>query len=207
MLGLTKSELKILKRLNTPIKIQNFLDTFPINWEKKGETYMSPGRSLGARKIHCFEGALLAAAALWINGEQPLLLDLKAKGDFDHVVALYKRNGYWGAISKTNHATLRWRDPVYKTLRELAVSYFHEYFDNKFYKKRLVSFSRPFNLKKYGAKWMAAEEDLHELVDALDHCPHEKICPPKNAKYIRRADKMERRAGRLIEWKKSHPRT
>lgn len=207
MFGLTKTELKILRNLSTPIKIQNFLDTFPINWEKKGETYMSPRRALKARKIHCFEGALLAALALWINGEQPLLLDLSAKGDEDHVVALYKRNGYFGAISKTNHATLRFRDPVYKTLRELAVSYFHEYFDNKYYKKRLVSFSKPFNLKRFGVKWVTTEEDLIDLVNALEDSPHIKIYPKKNARFIRRADKMERRAGRLIEWKKSHPRT
>lgn len=207
MFGLSKSELKTLKKLNTPIKIQDFLDAFPINWEKNGETYMSPSRSLKTRKIHCFEGALIAALALWVNGEQPLLLDLKAKGDVDHVVALYKRNGYWGAISKTNHTTLRWRDPVYKTLRELALSYFHEYFDNKFYKKRLVSFSKPFNLKKFGVKWITAKDDLHYLVDALDDFAHIKIYPQKNTKFIRRADKMERKAGRLVEWKKSHPRT
>ncbi|MFA5062164.1 MAG: hypothetical protein WC526_03385 [Patescibacteria group bacterium] len=207
MLGLAKLELKIFKKLNTPIKIQNFLDTFPINWEKKGETYMSPRRALKARKIHCLEGALLAATALWINGEQPLLLDLSAKGDEDHVVALYKRNGHFGAISKSNHATLRFRDPVYKTVRELVVSYFHEYFDNKYYKKRLVGFSKPLNLKKFGDKWVTAKEDLHYLVDALNDSPHKKIYPQKNAKFIRRADKMERQAGRLKEWKKSHPRT
>src|SRR3989338_6552129 len=127
MFGLSKKELAIFKKLNTPIKIQDFLDKIPMNWEKKGETYFSPRRALEARKMHCLEGAIFAATALWLQGEKPLLLDLKAKGDDDHVVALYRRNGYWGAISKTNHAALRFRDPVFKTLRELAVSYFHEY--------------------------------------------------------------------------------
>jgi hypothetical protein len=207
MFGLNKKELQIFKKLNTPLKIQEFLGSFPINWEKNGETYMSPTCSLKAHKIHCFEGALLAATALWVNKEPPLILDLKAKNDDDHVVALYKRNGYWGAISKSNHTTLRWRDPVYKTVRELAVSYFHEYLDSKFYKKRLISFSQPFNLKKMGYKWITSKEGLHYLVDALDDSPHEKIYPLKNFKYIRPADKMERAAAQIIEWKRSNPKT
>ncbi len=208
MFGLTKSELKILKKLNTPIKIQDFLDKMPMNWEKRGETYFSPRRALKIRKMHCLEGALAAAAALWLRGEKPLLLDLKTKGDIDHVVALYRRNGYWGAISKTNHSALRFRDPVYKNLRELALSYFHEYFRDKDGKKTLVSYSsKPFDLRAHGIKWITAEEDLFHIVDAIDNAPHQQIYPKKNRQLIRPADKMERLAGKIIEWKKSHPRT
>src|SRR3989338_8296200 len=189
MFGLSKSELKILKKLATPINIQDFLDKIPMNWEKRGETYFSPRRALKAKKMHCFEGAVFAAAALWLNGEKPLLLDLKAKGDDDHVVALYKRNGYWGAISKTNHAALLFRDPVYKTIRELALSYFHEYFRNSDGKKILVSYSsKPFNLRTLGAKWITAEEDLRNIVEAIDFAPHKQIYPKKNKKFIRPAD-------------------
>jgi hypothetical protein len=154
MFNLTKSELKILRKLNTPIKIQDFLDTLPINFEKRGDTQMSPRKVLREKKAHCIEGALLAAAALWIAGEEPLLMDLKAMPhDDDHVVALYKINGLWGAISKTNHATVRFRDPIYRTVRELALSYFHEYFLDKDSKKAkagqkvLYSYSKPFNLE------------------------------------------------------------
>ena len=208
MFDLTKPELKILKKLTTPIKIQDFLDKIPMNWEKRGETYFSPRRALQMKKMHCLEGALLAATALWLNGEKPLLLDLKAKGDDDHVVALYRRNGYWGAISKTNHAALRFRDPVYKTLRELALSYFHEYFRNSDGKKILVSYSsKPLNLKSLGTKWVIDEKDLHYIVEAIDFAPHKQIYPKKNRKFIRPADKMERLAGKIVEWKKSHPRT
>lgn len=196
-----------LKSLNTPIKIQNYLDTFPINWEKKGETYMSPVRVLRHKKMHCFEGALVAALALWTNGQPPLLMDLKTSDGEDHVVTLYQINGYLGAISKTNHATLRFRDPIYKTPRELALSYFHEYFDDNTGKKVLVSFSKPFNLKKFGTKWITDENNLQYLVDALDKSPHIKIVPQKNKKFIRLADKMERQAGILKEWSKKHPRT
>ena len=150
MFGLNKKELTILKKLTTPIKIQNFLDSIPRNSEKNGETYMSPRQVLTQNKAHCFEGALVAALALWLHNEPPLLLDLKANHiDDDHVLALYRRNNYWGAISKTNHATLRFRDPVYKTLRELALSYFHEYFENDHGKKTLRQYSaRPFDLRK-----------------------------------------------------------
>ena len=208
MFALTKPELKILKKLSTPIKIQDFLDSLPVNWEKKGETYMSPRRSLKAKKMHCFEGALLAALALWLQGEKPLLMDFQNSGDEDHVIALYKRNGYWGAISKTNHSTLRYRDPVYKTLRELAASYFHEYWRQKDGKKTLVAFSaEPFDLRKYGKKWVTAEEELFDIVNDIDDAPHTQIIPKKNKKLLRRADKMERQAGKMIEWKKTHPRT
>jgi len=208
MFGLDKRELTILRRLNTPIKIQDFLDQIPLNWEKKGETYFSPRKVLRESKAHCFEGALLACVALWLRGEEPLLLDLKAKGDDDHVVALYQRHGYWGAISKTNHASLRFRDPVYKNLRELALSYFHEYFNNDNGKKTLVAYSvKPFSLKKFGVDWITSEEDLDFLVEALDQVKHQNLVPEKNKKLIRRADQVERRAGELIEWQKNDPRT
>lgn len=208
MFGLSKSELKIFKKFSTPIKIQDFLDKIPMNWEKRGETYFSPRRAFKAKKMHCLEGALVAAVALWLRGEKPLLLDLKAKGDDDHVVALYRRNGYWGAISKTNHAALRFRDPVYKTLRELALSYFHEYFRNRDGKKILVSYSsKPFNLRGLGVKWITAEKNLHYVAEAIDFAPHKQIYPKKNQRFIRPADKLERCAGKIIEWKRSHPRT
>ncbi len=169
---------------------------------------MSPRRALRVRKMHCLEGALFAATALWVSGEEPLLLDLKVKGDDDHVVALYRRNGYWGAISKTNHAALRFRDPVYKTIRELALSYFHEYFRDSDGKKLMVSYSsKPLNLKSLGSKWVIDEKDLHHVAEAVDFAPHKQIYPKKNCKFIRPADKMERRAGKIIEWKKSDPKT
>lgn len=206
--GLTPAEFKVLKSLSTPIKIQNYLDAMPLNWEKHGETYMSPRRVLQAHKMHCFEGALLAAAALWVQGELPLLLDLRAKSDDDHVVALYRRHGYWGAISKTNHASLRFRDPVYRTLRELALSYFHEYFSDRTGRKVLREYSsRPFNLTPFSTAWITASEDLDDIADALDRAPHQPIVPKKNRRLLRRADAMERQAGRLREWSRSDPST
>ncbi|MBA3550884.1 hypothetical protein H0W32_01600 [Patescibacteria group bacterium] len=203
MFDLTKAELSTLRKLSTPIKIQDYLDTLPINFEKKGETHMSPRRVLREKIAHCIEAALLAATALWLRGHEPLILDLKAHPhDDDHVVALYKINGLWGAISKTNHTTVRFRDPIYKTIRELAVSYFHEYFLDKNGLKVLYSYSNPINLKKIGDRWITSEEELWYLDDILNNAPHHEIYPKENKKYIRRADAMERKAGKLREWKK-----
>ena len=111
--GLTKKEWQKLKKLSTPEKIQDFLNSLPFNFEKNGETHSSVRYALKRGSVHCFEGALIAAAALWIRGEKPLILDLvTVRPDLDHVVTLFKRGGYWGAISKTNHAVLRYRDPI-----------------------------------------------------------------------------------------------
>lgn len=188
--------------------MQDFLDSIPMNWEKKGDTHYSPRTVLRERRAHCIEGALLAAAAFWVHGQEPLLMDLSARfPDEDHVVALYKRNGYWGMVSKTNHPTIRFRDPVYRTLRELVLSYFHEWFMNTNGKKTLESYSKPLRLKRFGTSWITAEEDLWYLDDVLNALPHYDLVPKKNAKFIRKADAMELKAGRLVEWPKSDSRT
>jgi hypothetical protein len=204
---LTNEEFKFLGSLTTPKKIQDYLDTLPINHEKKGDTYMSPRRVLREKKAMCFEGSLLASLCLWIAGYDPYILDLKSYNGDDHTVALYKINGYWGAISKTNHCTLRFRDPIYKTVRELACSYFHEYFDVTTGEKILRSFSKPWNVKKLGLDWIVREDEMHDLAEALDKSPHLLFFPQTNLKYLRRADKMELKAGRIIEWKNSNKRT
>jgi hypothetical protein len=201
---LHKDELAVLKALSKPEKIQDYLDSLPINFEKKGETNMSPRRVLREKKAHCMEGAMLAALALMLQGEKPLLLDLKTSAkDDDHVVALYKRNGCWGAISKTNHATLRFRDPIYKTVRELAASYFHEYFLDSNGEKTLRSHSGPFSLARYGSDWITSEDDLWQIAIDLDSAPHFALFPKENLRFIRKADRMERSAGKLTEWKTS----
>lgn len=207
MLGLSPSEMDIFKNLNTPIKIQDFLDTLAVNWEKKGDINMSPRCVLHEKKAHCIEGAFLAAVALWIHGEKPLLLELKVPGDINHIVTLYQRNGYWGAISKTNHLALRFRDPVYKTIRELVLSYFHECFDDKTGKKVLRGYAGPFNVKRWGKRWITSEEDLYYIAEEIYNAKIIPLFPKKNEKYIRKADKMEMRLGTEIEWKKTDPRT
>ncbi len=199
--GLTTKEWQELKRLSSPKKIQDFLNSLPFNFEKHGETHHSVRFSLKVRKAHCFEGALLAAAAMWIQGRKPLLLDLKtARPDLDHVVAIWKEKGYWGAISKTNHAVLRYREPIYKSVRELALSYFHEYFlENG--KKTLRSFSKPFDLSKFGTDWLTTRDNLANLAHLLDKSPHIPILSPKQIRNLRKADKIETQTLKLEEWK------
>ncbi|OHA81483.1 MAG: hypothetical protein A2675_03355 [Candidatus Yonathbacteria bacterium RIFCSPHIGHO2_01_FULL_51_10] len=207
-LGLTHKEHVILKRLSTPQKIQDFLDKFPINHEKKGGTCNSVRVALREGKAHCIEGAFIAAAALWLHGERPLLLDFQTLPiDEDHVVTVYKQNGYWGAISKTNHAVLRFRDPIYRTIHELALSYFHEYFMTKSGKKTLRRYSRPFSLKPFGTEWITSEEGMWDIAQALDESPHFPLVPKKQEKFLRASSKIEREACYLIEWKESNPRT
>jgi hypothetical protein len=208
MWNLTKAEEKLLGKLSSPIKIQNYLDRLPINHEKQGETHMSPRLVIREKKAHCFEGALLAAAALWYHGEKPLLMDLVSHPqDDDHVITLYKKNGYWGAISKTNHPGLRFRDPVYKTTRELAVSYFHEWFFYADGIKSLVSYSKPLNLKTLGTSWITDEDGLWHFDKHLNRLPHFRIYPAQNKRHIRPASKIERKAAATEEWLESDPRT
>lgn len=194
------NELKFLRKLNSPQKIQDYLNSLPFNFEKNGETIMSPRRVLKEKKAHCLEGALLAAAAIWVGGGRPLLLDLKTtREDMEHVVALFKKFGRWGAISKTNHTILRYREPVYKTVRELAMSYFHEYFLES-RKKTLRSFSKPFSLAKLGKSWLTAEDDLFFISEALDKVPHEKILTPEMERNLRKIDPIEVKVLRLTDW-------
>ena len=202
---LTLYERAVLKKLVTPQKIQDYLDTLTMNFEIQGETYMSPRMVLRKKTAHCFEGALLAATALMYHGHSPLLLDLQTiSDDEDHVVALFQNNGYWGAISKTNHTMLRWRDPVYKTTRELAMSYFHEYVMWDDGRKSLLAYSKPFDLRQFAPeRWVTTEENLFWLAEKLDNSRHFPIVPKKNARLLRRASKIELKAMHIVEWKET----
>lgn len=192
-----------IKKLNTPDKVQNFLDKVPFNFEKEGETYWSPQKSLREKKMHCFEGAVFACFCLQKLGLPNYLMDLKVKDlkkDSDHTLAIFKINGFWGAISKTNHSVLRWRDPIYKSYRELAMSYYHEYFLDSG-EKTLKSFSKPFDLwRRFGSEWVESEKDLDEMAEALDKSPHIKFVPNKNKKFIRPAGKTEIKGAAVTEW-------
>lgn len=200
----TKQELKFLKSLSSPRRVQDFLDQVPANFCVDGDTMMSPRRVLRENRAHCMEGALLAACAFAFQGRRPLLLDLaSARGDDDHVVALFQDGGRWGAVSKTNHAVLRYREPVYRTIGELAMSYFHEYFldDGR---KTLRSYSRPVDLSRFNRRgWMVDDKDLWYIVDALNAAQHVDILHPGQAHALRRADRIEIEAGKLTQWKQT----
>ena len=194
-----------MRKLNTPKKVQDFLNNLPFNFEKQGETLKSPIFTLRARRAHCIEGALLGAYILSLHGFRPYILHLKAtKEDQDHVIAPFKLGGpkgLWGALSKTNHAVLRYREPVYKNIRELAMSYFHEYFLNNG-QKTLRKYSMPFDIKKLKSGWEISEKDLWYIDKELDKIKHYDIVPKNMLKKLRKADKIEIQAGKIIEYKK-----
>jgi hypothetical protein len=201
-LGLTRAEFANLRRLRTPERIQQFLNGLKQNFEVHGETCNSVRTVLRERRAHCIEGAMLAACALWIHGEPPLLLDFQAVHDFDHVVALFRRNGRWGAISKTNGIGLRWRDPVYRSLRELAMSYLHEYY-NKRDRKTLRTYSLPYDLRRMKpADWVTAEDGAWDLVDNLEATRHYKLMTRAQVRSLVRRDPFEREVGNLLQYRR-----
>lgn len=200
MFGFTKAELRVLKRLDTPAKIQKYLDSLPFNMEKKGETCMSPRRVLRDRTAHCIEGAMFAGMLFMLAGRRSLILNLKvSQDDDDHAVALFQENGYWGAVSKTNHAVLRYRDPVYRTVRELAMSYFHEYFLTSNGTKTMLGYSRPINLKRFGVSWMTEEGDLWDIAEYVYDSYHHPAVPEKNKKLLRKVSPIERKAASIVQ--------
>ncbi len=202
----TGEERELFKRLNTPQKIQDFIESIPINFEPNGDTCLSPRMVLRERRAHCIEGAILAAMILRYHGYQPLLVDLETtKDDFDHVIAVFKQHGHWGAISKTNHAVLRYREPAYKTIRELVMSYFHEYFKNETGKKTLRGFTKPINLKMFDEKeWMTSQEEVWYIAEHLADAPHVPLISKEQIKTLRRATEVERRLGTIVEWEKKN---
>ena len=199
----TKEELRVFKKLSTPQKIQDYLNAIPINFETAGDTCYSPRMVIRNNLAHCAEGAVFAATCLWYHGRKPLLMDLTAAtNDYDHVVALFTENGYWGAISKTNHAVLRYREPVYSTIRELALSYFHEYFTDTG-KKTLRSYSVPYDLSKRGMPtWMTSKEYMWDLINDLDNSKHYPIRERMNRVRFRKADPIEIAVGKITEWQR-----
>jgi hypothetical protein len=200
-LGLTPAEFSLLRRLDTPQKIQAFVHELKQNFEIHGETCRPVRMVLRAREAHCLEGAMLAACAFWIQGEPPLVLDMRAEQDFDHVVALFKRNGCWGAISKTNGIGLRWRDPVYRTLRELAMSYFHEYY-NKRNHKTLREYSIPFDLRRVDTTvWVSGEKHAWPVSERLDALRHFKLVNGHHLRAVLPRDPFERRIAVLAQYR------
>lgn len=171
--GFSPAERAVFRRLGAPEKIQRYLDCeVAYNTEADGETCRSPRRVIRDRTAHCMEGALFGAAALRMIGYPPLLLDLAAVRDDDHVLAIYRQRGRWGAVAKSNYAGLRYREPVYRTLRELAMSYFEHYFNPR-REKTLRGYSRAVNLRRFdGMGWMTAEEDVWAVPEYLCKVAH-----------------------------------
>ncbi len=195
---LTAKELATFRRrLDTPPRIQRFLDDIPYNTEDGGETFRSPRRVLRDRTANCIEGAVLAAAALRARGEPPLIMDLTAVHDEDHVIAVFRRRGLWGAIGTSKFTGLRYREPVYRTLRELAMSYFEQYFNLRG-ERTLRGYGRPVNLARFDRlHWMTTEVDLWRIAEHLERIPHVPLVPSAVGRRLTRLDARLRAAGLL----------
>jgi hypothetical protein len=183
-----------LARLDTPLAIQAFLDATPYSTEP---IYRSPLSVLRDRRAHCFDGALLAAAALRRMGEPPLILDLRAHDDDDHVLAIFRRHGRYGCIAKSNTSVLRFREPVYRGLRELAMSFFDLYY-NLDRKKSLREYSRPLDLASFDRyDWMASDAELERIAERLDTIHHEPLLTPDMISRLSPVDEKLYAAGLL----------
>jgi hypothetical protein len=184
----TAAERADFRRLSNPEKIQRFLDGLAYNKELHGATCRSPRRVLRDRTAQCMEGAAFGAAALRMLGHPPLLLDFEAVRDDDHVLAIFRQRGHWGAVAKSNYSGLRFREPVYRTLRELAMSYFEHYFNLK-REKTLRAYSRPVNLRRFDAVcWMTAEEDIWAVPEYLCTIAHTPLLARQAAPRLSRVD-------------------
>lgn len=190
--GLSLEDLRTLRALKTPAHIQKFVDGLTYQY---ANTAWSPRRVLRERKGHCLEGAVLAAAALRVNGYAPLLMDLEAVHDDDHVVALYRERGLWGSIAKSNFAGLRFRAPVYRSLRELALSYFDHYYNLRG-ERTLRAYAGPVNLERLDAEgWMTSEEDVWCVPELLIAAKHFPLFPHPVARGLPRLDRRSFEAG------------
>jgi len=190
----SKEEIKFLETLSDPDKIQGFLDIIDYN---PNPECRSPRWVMKKRSAHCFEGALFAAAALQFIGYPSLIVDLKAFNDDDHVISVFKEDGHWGAVAKSNFTTLRFREPVYRSLRELVMSYFDFYFNIEGYKS-LRSYSPPLDLKIYNSRqWTTTDDDLEYIGDKLEQLRHYPVVDKNMIKNLKRASDTILKAGLL----------
>ncbi len=200
--GFTTREYEILSRLNTPVKIQDFLDRVKYNLEEDGETLYSPRSVLKHRSANCIEGAIFAAAALRVHGYPPLNIVLNSIRDDDHVLAVYKQRDHWGALSKSKYSGLSFREPVHRTLRELALSYFEFYF-NYDGEKTLRGYSRPVNLARFDKRnWMTSGDDLFYISDYLGEIAMTPLFTPAMARGFRDVSPLMKESGELWMIKK-----
>jgi len=194
----TADELRKLRSLHTPEHIQRFLNDLPYH---VGTTAWSPRRVLRERTAHCLEGAIFAAAALRANGFPPLLWDLEAVEDTDHVLAIFQVGKHWGAIAKSNFAGLRYREPVHRTLRELAISYFDVYYNLRG-ERTLRAYSRPVNLSRFDRlDWMTTEKDVWFIAEHLCGVAHTRILTKAQERRLVRLDQRAYQAG-LVGYQK-----
>lgn len=188
------AERAFLRRLKSPAGIQAYLDGLAYRAEEKAAC---PRNVMRERRAHCFDGALFAAAALRELGHPPLLLDMWADRDDDHVLAIFRADGCYGAVAKSNFVGLRFREPIYRTLRELVLSYFEGYF-NLEGEKTLRAYSGLLRLRPFDRQgWMFRDEVLPIISDRLDALRHHPLLTPRMKRRLTPVDPRSMKAGML----------
>lgn len=203
-LGLSQEWAIRLARLRTPEAVQDFVTSIPMNFEEQGWTARSVEEALRHNEAHCIEGAMVAACALAMAGRKPLLMDMgAAEGDDDHVLALFRHGRYWGAVSKSNGAYLRWRDPIYRSLYELALSYFPEYAKGR--RKMLRTYSASVDLRRLDPKlWVTRKKACVEVIELLTRARHFRLVPREQERRLRKIDPIEAHAYSITEYVDPH---
>jgi hypothetical protein len=190
--GLDDRELRLLRRLKTPAGVQRLLNTLVYH---DADTCWSPRRVLREGVGHCLEGAMLAATAMRVIGYPPLILDLEGEQDDDHVIAVYRKRGHWGAVAKSHFNGLRERPPIFRSLRELALSYFEDYYNLRG-ERTLRGYSRPVDLRRFDhLHWMTSEKPVWFIPEHLVEIPHARLITRAQARSLVRLDRLAMRAG------------
>jgi hypothetical protein len=192
--SLSATDRKAFAALKTPAKIQAFLDDVPYSTDDR---YRCPASVLHDRCAHCYDGAVFAAAMLRLIGYPPLIVNMFAYRDDEHLIAVFRRDGHWGALGKSNYAGLRYREPVYRTLRELVMSYFEDYYNIEG-RRSLRAYTRPFNLRAFDrAGWLTSDAAMDAIATRLDTLPRTPILTPRMVRRLTPLDKRSYDAGML----------
>ncbi len=186
---------KTFRRLSSPVDVQAYLDSLPYIAE---ELDRSPLRVMTDRQAHCLDGGIFAALVLARLGHRPLILDLVPQPgtDDDHVLALFKHNGNWGCIAKSNYVLLRFREPVYRNLHELAMTYFEGY-TNTEKQKTLRGYTRPLDLSGFSSDWMWSEAGIAKISKRLYRLKPFPLIPPEDAAILSLSDERFYQANTL----------
>jgi len=192
---LTPKQRRLVNSLTSPARIQAYLDETPYSAE---ERYRCPLSVLRDRKAHCFDGAVFAAAMLRRLGHRPLIVDLLPNDrDDDHMLALFKVDGRLGAVAKSNFSGLRYREPIFRSLRELVLSYFEDYF-NAAGEKTLRAYTISLNLARFERQdWLARDETMDAIAEALDTIRKVPVLTPRMVRRLLPVDPLALKAGLL----------
>jgi hypothetical protein len=194
---LTPEQRQLLENLDTPIRIQTFLDTCSYVAEYDNRC---PARVLAERRAHCLDGGLFAAMALRRLGFPPVVVDIFPDPgmDDDHVLAIFKRNGRYGAVAKSNFVGLRYREPVYHTLRMLIMSYFEQFY-NVNGVKTLRTYAAPLNLNRFDRlRWEWQDSGADEIEKALLARSRTALITPEMADGLSPVDELTYKAGLMV---------